>query len=28
MVRLEDYDAPSPHTWAVKDRFEASAKPR
>ena len=25
MVRLEDYDNPSPHTWATKDRFELSA---
>jgi hypothetical protein len=28
MVRLEDYAAPVPHTWAVKDRFEVTAKPR
>jgi streptogramin lyase len=28
MIRLEDYGAPSPHTWAVKDRFEVAAKPR
>jgi acid phosphatase type 7 len=26
MVRLEDWDAPMPHTWAVKDQFEVVAK--
>jgi hypothetical protein len=26
MERLTDYDAPSPHTWAVMDRFEVWAK--
>jgi hypothetical protein len=26
MVRLEDYSAPTPHEWAVKDRFELWAK--
>jgi hypothetical protein len=28
MVRLEDYDKPSPHLWATKDRFELWAKAR
>jgi hypothetical protein len=28
MVRLEDYNEPSPHTWATKDRFELWAKAR
>jgi hypothetical protein len=28
MVRLEDYDNPSPHTWATKDRFELWSKAR
>lgn len=28
MVRLEDYNTPAPHTWAVKDRFEVVAKPK
>jgi acid phosphatase type 7 len=26
MVRLEDYDTPSPQVWAIKDRFEVSGK--
>jgi hypothetical protein len=25
MERLMDYDAPEPHTWAVKDRFEVTS---
>jgi hypothetical protein len=28
MVRLQDYDAPSPHEWAIKDRFDLWAKSR
>jgi acid phosphatase type 7 len=28
MVRLEDYDKPSPQLWATKDRFELWAKAR
>jgi len=28
MVRLADYEARTPHVWAVKDRFEVSAAPR
>jgi 3',5'-cyclic AMP phosphodiesterase CpdA len=28
MVRLMDYDVPTPHVWAIKDRFEVVAKPR
>ncbi|MDB6015024.1 MAG: putative purple acid phosphatase precursor [Gammaproteobacteria bacterium] len=28
MVRLEDYDKPSPHLWETKDRFELWAKAR
>lgn len=27
MFRLEDYEAPAPHTFALKDSFELSAKP-
>lgn len=26
MVRLEDYAAPTPHTWKVRDRFEVLAR--
>jgi hypothetical protein len=26
MIRLEDYGAPAPHTWKIKDHFEVLAK--
>jgi len=28
MVRLEDYDNPTPQTWAIRDRFEVVARAR